>query len=88
MSEVRLELPDGVIEAIAARAAAIVLERLEADQAPASPYLTVAEAAEYARCSRQRIYDLVSSRRLRRYKDGSRVLVRRDELDVYVERGS
>jgi excisionase family DNA binding protein len=42
------------------------------------------EAAEYLRCDRQRIYDLVSSRRLTKLKDGSRVLLFRAELDEYV----
>lgn len=51
----------------------------------ASPYLTVAEAAVYLRSSRQRVYDLVSSRRLPRRKDGSRVLIRRADLDTYLE---
>ena len=50
----------------------------------AAPFLTVDEAAEYLRCDRQRIYDLCSSNRLGRHKDGSRVLVRRLELEQYV----
>lgn len=49
-----------------------------------SPYLTVAEAAVYLRSSRQRVYDLVSSRRLPRHKDGSRVLIRRSDLVAYL----
>jgi excisionase family DNA binding protein len=51
---------------------------------PSSPYLSIAEAAEYLRCKPQRIYDLLSARRLAKYRDGTRVLVRRDELDAYV----
>ena len=77
-------LPPDAIEAIAERAAVIVLERLEAERPATSPYLTVAEAAEFARCSRQRIYDLLSARRLSRVKDGSRALVRRDELEAWL----
>jgi excisionase family DNA binding protein len=50
----------------------------------AAPFLTVDEAAEYLRCDRQRIYDLCSSNRLGRHKDGSRVLVSRLELEQYV----
>jgi excisionase family DNA binding protein len=53
----------------------------------ASPYMTVPEAAEYLRCTRQRIYDLLSARRLRRFKDGSRVLISRAELDEHLARG-
>jgi len=72
-----------VVEAIALRAAEIVLERSVAQsRATSSPYLTVREAAEYLRAKPQRIYDLLSSRRLTRYKDGSRVLVSRAELDA------
>jgi len=52
-----------------------------------SPYLTVVEAAEYLRCRPQRIYDLLSSRRLSKRKDGSRVLVERTELDRLVAQG-
>jgi excisionase family DNA binding protein len=50
--------------------------------------MTIPEAAEYLRCSRQRIDDLLSQRRLRRYKDGSRTLVSRAEVEVYVGSGS
>jgi excisionase family DNA binding protein len=45
-----------------------------------SEFLSVPEAAEFLRCNRQRVYDLLSARRLTRYKDGSRVLVKRAEL--------
>jgi hypothetical protein len=41
-------LPEAVVEVIAARAAAIVLER-SSMSSPASPFLTVKEAAEYLR---------------------------------------
>lgn len=77
-----VELPDDFLEAIAARAADLVSERLESE--PASPYLSIPEAAEYLRSSRQRVYDLLSSGRLTRFKDGARVLVSRVELDRYL----
>jgi excisionase family DNA binding protein len=81
-SPLAIELPSAVVDEIVERVAAVVLERV---QAPAvSPYLSVDEAADYLRCSRQRIYDLLSSRRLTKLKDGSRVLVRRDELDDHL----
>lgn len=82
MSGLAFELPDDVVEAIATRAVALVLERLT--PAPATEYLNVAEAAELLRCDRQRIYDLCSSGRLRRYKDGSRVLVSRAEIEAHL----
>jgi excisionase family DNA binding protein len=46
--------------------------------------MTVPEAAEFLRCRRQRVDDLLSSGRLRRYKDGRRTLVSRAELEEYL----
>lgn len=68
---------------MAQRAAALVLAQLAADGAEPE-YFTVKEAAAYLRCSRQRIYDLVSSSRLPRCKDRTRLLLRRADLDAYV----
>jgi excisionase family DNA binding protein len=48
------------------------------------PYMTIPEAAELLRCNRQRIDDLLSQRRLRRYKDGRRTLVSRAEIEEYL----
>lgn len=75
------QLLDAVLEDVAQRSAAIVLERL-GDQR--SPYLTVDEAADYIRASRQRIYDLRRDGRLSRVGDGTRALVLRAELDELV----
>jgi len=50
-----------------------------------SPYLTVVEAAELLRCKRQRVDDLLSQRRLKRYKDGTRTLVSRAEVDEHLQ---
>jgi excisionase family DNA binding protein len=72
-------IPGELIEAIAQ----VVLARIDAS-AFVSPWLTVDEAADRLRCRPQRIYDLLSSRRLTRYKDGSRTLLSRSELDEYV----
>jgi len=86
VTELRLTLPEELIAQIAERAAELVLARLAKERLSGgdSPYLTVAEAAEYLRASRQRVYDLLSSGRLSRHKDGSRVLVSRAELDGYL----
>src|SRR5437867_4239361 len=78
-----LSLSDEAIELIAERAASLVLARLSASS-PTVPYLTVAEAAERLRAKPQRVYDLLSARRLTRYKDGRRTLVSRDEIDAYL----
>jgi excisionase family DNA binding protein len=47
-------------------------------------YLSVAEVATYLRCTRQRVYDLCSQGALTRLKDGSRVLLDRNEVDAYL----
>ena len=79
-----VHLPGETIEAIAERATQIAAERIAATSEP-SKYATVEEAASYLRCSKQRVHDLLSARRLRRFKDGSRPLVLRAELEQYVE---
>jgi excisionase family DNA binding protein len=50
-------------------------------------FLTVPEAAELLRADRQRVYDLCSSGRLTRHKDGSRTLIRRAELEAHLAAG-
>jgi excisionase family DNA binding protein len=79
-----VQVPPAVVDEIVERVAAVVLERV---QAPASAYLTVDEAAELLRCKPQRVYDLLSSRRLTKLKDGTRVLLLRAELDEYLAGG-
>lgn len=76
-------LPAEMLEAIAQRAAELALQRM-GPAVSSSPYMTIPEAADYARCKRQRIDDLLSRRRLTRYKDGSRTLVSRAELDAHL----
>jgi excisionase family DNA binding protein len=81
LADVRVTLPAETVGALAA----ILARRLPTPVPPdPSPYLTVAEAAAYLRASRQRVYDLLSSRRLSRRKDGARVLISRAELDAYL----
>ena len=74
------ERPDEVVEAIAERAAQKVAARIGETSKEPSTYLTVEEAASLLRCSRQRVHDLLSARKLRRFKDGGRTLVLRGEL--------
>jgi len=76
----RVELDD---DELAARVAGILQDAAPA--APALPYLTTREAAEYMRCTRQRVFDLTSQGRLRVRKDGSRSLYHRDDLDAHLE---
>ena len=89
MVEAHLHLPPAAVEAIAQRAAELVLAQLPR-AAPTRSYLSVSEAAELLRARPQRVYDLLSSGRLQRVKDDARVLVRRDELLAYLQddRGS
>jgi excisionase family DNA binding protein len=82
-TELTVALPPAVIELIARRAAAIVGETLSAK--PES-FIGVAEAADHLACKPQRIYDLVSQRRLEFHRDGRRLLFRRSDLDAYLAR--
>jgi excisionase family DNA binding protein len=82
--EFSISIPAELLEHVAQRAADLAVERLGGEGDEASPFLTIPEAAVYARCKRQRIDDLLSARRLTRYKDGRRTLVSRTELDAHL----
>lgn len=82
----KLELPDDVVDAIAARAAELALKQLGA-AAAAPELMTVPEAAELLRCRPQRIYELTADGRLAKLKDGSRVLIRRVDALAYLGAG-
>lgn len=86
MSGVHLTLDDASLEAIAQRAAEILQEQQPA--ARSTPWRTPAEAAEYLRCGRQRIYDLVHAGKLDPRRDGARLLFHLDDLDRYVNGGA
>jgi excisionase family DNA binding protein len=87
MADLSLTLASEVIEAIAQRTAEIVLARLDGQcgRESASLFLTVPEAAAVLRSKRQRVDDLLSSGRLSRVKDGSRTLIRREQLLAYLD---
>jgi excisionase family DNA binding protein len=74
---------DELVERVAARAAEMVVERQQPQAV--EPYLSVAEAASYLACKPKRIYDLTSQRRVPFVKDGARLLLRRADLDAYLE---
>jgi len=83
LTDVRITLPAHTVGALAA----VLTRRTPREPRPErSPYLTVAEAAVYLQASRQRVYDLLCSRRLPKYKDGARVLIRRADLDAHLSR--
>jgi excisionase family DNA binding protein len=72
-----------VLDDVALAAISDALPREAAE--PASPFLTIPEAAKYLCCpTRQRVDDLLSSGRLTRVKDGSRTLIARAELESYL----
>ncbi len=51
---------------------------------PPQPYMNVDDAAEYLACGKRRIYDLVERGTVACYRDGKRLLFRREDLDSYV----
>jgi excisionase family DNA binding protein len=75
-----------LIDARIGAALAAYAERADTAEQP-SEYLSVEECAHVLRTSRQRIYDLCSSGRLCRTKDGARTLIRRADLDAYLQNG-
>ena len=77
-----LPFPDELFERIAERAADLLAER---QRPPAPEMLSVGETADLLRCKPQRVYDLMSQRRLPRLKDGSKVLIRRRDVLAYLE---
>lgn len=85
-------IPGDWLQAAADSLADALAARLRSSPPPqretaVSPYLSVGEAAELLRCRPQRVYDLLSRRRISRFKDGSRVLVSRSELEAYLNDG-
>jgi excisionase family DNA binding protein len=76
-----IPVPANLVEVVAQRAAEI----LAAEAPDPLAYLTVQEAANYLRCKPKRVYDLCSQRRVNYLKDGSRTLLRRVDLDAYLE---
>jgi excisionase family DNA binding protein len=84
---VTLAFTDESLSALLEQVASLVLERLPKAEPP-SPYLTTLEAAEFLRCSRQRIHDHLSAGRLTRLKEGRRTLVWRGEVEALVEKTS
>ncbi len=86
MSDDRLELtfPPALIDAIAMRVVELAQEQGLLAGDSRSPLMTVAEAAEYIRGEKQRVYDLIHSGALVPERDGRRVLLRRETLDAYL----
>src|SRR3954447_24223393 len=78
---ITLEVPAQLIAALAQQ----VAEQLGVSPlGDTSPWLTVDEAAEYLRCSKQAVYDRVHQNALQPGRDGRRLLFHRDTLDAYL----
>ncbi|MDX6479697.1 MAG: Helix-turn-helix domain [Gaiellaceae bacterium] len=80
---VRVEIPEQLIEVIAARAAELVQHEI-VGRIGSRELLNVAEAADYLRCAPQRIYELRSSGRLPQTREGGRAIIRRRDLDALI----
>lgn len=78
-----LTVPAELVDAVAERVVDLLADRTAA-AGPVSPWLTTDEAAEYLRCGRQRVFDLVHAGTLEPARDGRRLLFRRDALDRYL----
>ena len=77
MTELRVTLPDDLIEQIAEQVVAKLGK-------PPEPWIDVDGAAVHLACPKSRIYDLVAQRRLECRRDGRRVLFRREWLDAAI----
>ena len=77
-----LELPNALIETLAQRVAAIVLERLE--DTSSRRWLTVDQAADYLGRTPEAIRGLVKRGELTGYKPDGRLQLDREELDRWM----
>jgi excisionase family DNA binding protein len=84
VTELAFTLPPELVEAIAQRAAAIVLERVTQVDGAGSPWLSMSEAAEYLRISERKLQRLVAADRIRSTTLGRRRLLRREDLDAFM----
>ena len=75
-------LPPDAIEAIAQRAAELVLEQIDHGNGSRSPWLSLAEAAGYLRVSERQLQRLLARGRVRSTTIGRRRLLHRDDLDA------
>ncbi len=78
--ELKVAVPRELLDAIARRAAELAAND-QADEP--EPFIGV-KAAQHLACRPHRIYDLVHRRAIPFYKDGSRLLFRRSELDAWI----
>ena len=86
--QLSVTLPDELLQAAAERVAELLLERLPASSASASPWLDFDAALAYLGFSRDRLYKLTAARAIpfRKKRDGQGLLFHRGELDRWLER--
>jgi excisionase family DNA binding protein len=86
--ELTVTLPDELLEAAAERVVELLLKRLPAAPAAASPWLDFDAALAYLGFSRDRLYKLTAARAIpfRKKRDGQGLLFHRGELDRWLER--
>jgi excisionase family DNA binding protein len=85
--ELTVTLPDELLEAAAERVVELLLERLPAAPAAASPWLDFDAALAYLGFSRDRLYKLTAARAIpfRKKRDGQGLLFHRGELDRWLQ---
>jgi excisionase family DNA binding protein len=71
-----LTLPDDALLALAERLAELIQAAPRSEE-----WIDVDQAAAHLGCNRNRIYYLVSGKRIPHHKEGRRVMFRRSELD-------
>jgi excisionase family DNA binding protein len=76
-------LPAETMDAIAERAAELVLERIGDHNGGSSPWLTIDEAADYLRTSKRTLERAIVDGRLRSETLGRRRILNRDDLDAF-----
>jgi excisionase family DNA binding protein len=79
--DLRLTLPNDVLEQLAQRAAEIVAEGTRRE------YLDTRAAATYLHCAPNRLHKLAAQRRIPFRREGDRLLFVRQELDEWLDRG-
>jgi excisionase family DNA binding protein len=82
-----LAVPPELVDVIAEHVGEIVAERVieRLGTATGSPWMTVAEAAEYLRWPRERLYKLTAAGAIPHRKHDGRLLFSRDELAEWID---
>ena len=85
--ELRLVVPDELLDALAERVAELIGERIETRPQLESPWLDFEAALTYLGYSRDQLYKLTAARAIpvRKKRGGHALLFRRDELDRWLE---